>query len=142
MPEETLYYLGVKALIANEQGQYLLLHVRNKGGTYWDLPGGRANKGETVSIALLREVKEETGITQLTIQKHLGMALTSICIPITAELWGGLILSLYCCSATITAPLQLEDGVELAWCSAAEVLERLAQFPEELRQAIAAEIRH
>ncbi|GAA3411365.1 NUDIX hydrolase [Paenibacillus hodogayensis] len=49
------------ALITNDKGQLLL--VRNVKGhsSYWGLPGGAVEKGETLEQAAVREVKEETG---------------------------------------------------------------------------------
>lgn len=62
------YYLNpsaaVAAFVLNSKGQLLTLR-RSKApakGTL-DLPGGFANIGETIDEALLREVKEETGLT-------------------------------------------------------------------------------
>lgn len=92
-PKEQLYYLGNKALIQNNDGQLLVLHVRRKPGEdYWDLPGGRVDKGEIVTDALVREIEEETGITAVTINKHLATALTTVHIPISEKEMGGLIL--------------------------------------------------
>ena len=49
-----IYQLGVKALIRDRQGRILLLQVDNSSfddkshGSYWDLPGGRVEKGDTI----------------------------------------------------------------------------------------------
>ena len=50
-------------LVKNDMHQYLLIFRRGK----WDLPKGKIDKGETVKDAAVREVKEECGITDLSI---------------------------------------------------------------------------
>ena len=50
----------VYALILNEDTQKVLM-VHNIGAS-WTLPGGAVEDGETLEQALIREVKEETGL--------------------------------------------------------------------------------
>ena len=51
---------GVRGLIRNEQGQVLFIRRRDNGK--WGIPAGAIELRETVFEALLREVKEETGL--------------------------------------------------------------------------------
>lgn len=43
-----------------------------KNISVWTCPGGRCDEGETIEQTLLREVKEETDIDDLAVQKYLG----------------------------------------------------------------------
>ena len=54
---------GVGAVII-EEGQLLLVR-RGRGAYqgYWAVPGGRQRRGETMREAVVREVREETGLT-------------------------------------------------------------------------------
>ena len=54
---------SVEAIIQNEQHKILVLKRNNAPakGEWW-FPGGRVQKGETLSEALIREVKEETAL--------------------------------------------------------------------------------
>ncbi|MCM3782091.1 NUDIX hydrolase [Neobacillus mesonae] len=51
----------VYALIYNLDTEEILM-VNNKGSS-WSLPGGAVEKGETLEQAVIRETKEETGLT-------------------------------------------------------------------------------
>ncbi len=53
---------AVKALILRE-GRLLLNHCRNAGGDYYALPGGGQQVGEPLDVALVRECREEIGVT-------------------------------------------------------------------------------
>ena len=48
----------------NGEKEFLLLHYRNG---HWDFAKGHTEKGETEHFTLLREVAEETGITDLAV---------------------------------------------------------------------------
>jgi len=63
-----LFFVGIKALILNK-GKILLLSSgipelssTKRSRIFWDLPGGKAEWGESVAETLRREVEEELGI--------------------------------------------------------------------------------
>ncbi|MGH8885067.1 MAG: NUDIX domain-containing protein [Egibacteraceae bacterium] len=52
--------VGVRAIVTNERGEVLLLRHTYKSGFY--LPGGKVKRGESLSEAVLRELREEVGV--------------------------------------------------------------------------------
>lgn len=54
-------------LVKNEKNELLFIERNEK----WDLPKGRAEKGEDIETTSLREVEEETGVENLSIDKFL-----------------------------------------------------------------------
>lgn len=58
--------VGVKVLLKNEQGKYLLIRRSPEAypevGPTWDIVGGRIELGTTLLENLRREVKEEIGL--------------------------------------------------------------------------------
>jgi len=101
---EDLFFLGVKALIINESHELLVL--KNHKG-FWDLPGGRVAKGETLEETLARELSEEVGI-KINNAFYLGTALSNIRITI-GNLNAGLIIRLYHVTAPSTEAIVLSD---------------------------------
>jgi ADP-ribose pyrophosphatase YjhB (NUDIX family) len=65
--------IGTCALLFNQHGQVLLGKRKNsyKAG-YYGLPGGRVEVNEPLSEAIVREVKEETGL-EISNLKYLGV---------------------------------------------------------------------
>jgi len=59
--------VGVKVLLKNKEGRYLLLRRSAKKypevGEQWDMVGGRINPGTTLMENLAREVREEAGLS-------------------------------------------------------------------------------
>lgn len=64
------HILVVGCLVRNDEHQLLLVRHRARG---WELPQGRVEEGETLLMALHREVQEETGV--------------AICNPQAAVIW-------------------------------------------------------
>ena len=54
-------------LVTNENDELLFIYRRGK----WDLPKGKVDPGESAEICAVREIKEETGLAEATIEKHL-----------------------------------------------------------------------
>jgi ADP-ribose pyrophosphatase YjhB (NUDIX family) len=52
--------VDVRAFIVNEKNEILL--IQERADNCWTLPGGWADIGQTASEAVIREVKEETGL--------------------------------------------------------------------------------
>ena len=64
------FHLSVKALVTDTDGNCLVIRrsraSKNNAGM-WDFPGGKCDPGESMEVALAREVREETGLhVQLT----------------------------------------------------------------------------
>src|SRR2546429_4988501 len=54
----------VGAIITDRSGRLLLIKRRNEPGAgLWSLPGGRIEPGEADEQAVVRETREETGLT-------------------------------------------------------------------------------
>lgn len=54
-------------VVSNKNGEILFIHRIGK----WDLPKGKIEKGESLEQAALREVEEETGLSQLILEEFL-----------------------------------------------------------------------
>lgn len=55
-------------IVQNDKKEILFIHRLGK----WDLPKGKMEKGENEAACALREVTEETGVTNLHLQKKVG----------------------------------------------------------------------
>ncbi len=58
-------------VIQNHQGEVLILRRRSEGT--WVLPKGRVEPGEDLRQTALREVEEETGLSEIKIIREIGL---------------------------------------------------------------------
>ena len=148
--KEEIFHLGIKGLIRNSSGDILLLqvnpeHMKQHGHQidtqqeYWDLPGGRVEKGATIQETLQREIAEETGITSISNISHVGMVISNIRIPAKDGNSFGLILAVYSCNVPKNAKIQLsEEHIATEWVSPVVAAKRLSiKYPSDFCQTIA-----
>lgn len=69
---ETIRRNSVRAAVLNDEGRVLLLHAVLPDEEWWELPGGGIDAGETEEDAVIRELREETGIHIDRPAGHLG----------------------------------------------------------------------
>lgn len=53
------HFVSVAGLVSNDKGEILLIKSPRRG---WEYPGGMVEPGESPEQALIREIKEETGV--------------------------------------------------------------------------------
>jgi 8-oxo-dGTP diphosphatase len=106
--------LIVSACALIDRGGQVLLSRRPEGRAHaglWEFPGGKAEPGEEPRAALVRELKEELGISTEE----------SCLAPLTFEGEGELLLLLYVCRKYKGVPAPLE-GQTLGWFDAGQLL--------------------
>lgn len=65
-----MFKIGAFAIIFDEHGRVLLCHRRDFDA--WNLPGGGVESGELPTEAVIREVKEETGL-DINVERLIGV---------------------------------------------------------------------
>lgn len=119
-------------MVINPDNLLLMMKRNNK----WDMPKGKAEKGENIRQTALREVEEECGISGLRITKKLSLTYH---IYFEKERW---ILKRSCwyqmfTDDTTTPVPQLNENItEVVWLNKEEVLNRLPNAYSNVRDII------
>lgn len=135
----TLFFVGIKGLIRNSRGEILLLLAdvtgfRDGSEPYWDLPGGRIEEGDDELGTLRKEIKEETGITDVKDEKYLHTVISSHVIPIKdSDRMAGLVLRIWQISISEGTEIVISDEhTDYEWAAPAEAAVRLKnKYPDD-----------
>lgn len=132
MANEKLFHIGVKALITNARGKYLIFTEDNTkfsipAPEHGDLVGGRIEVGQSPEEALRREIEEETGITEVSDIRFVTSVISQIQIAISDTQKVGLALMIYAAKIPEDADIVLSDEhTKFEWldqAAAADALE-------------------
>ena len=132
--ELDIFHIGVKALIFDRGNKILLLERDHPiKRIYWDLPGGRLQKKESLINALIREIQEEIGLSDVDHFYPLMTILTNIRISIQQDESVGLIFSIFKCHLSSTfRPILSTEHINFEWVTPLQASEKLkSQYPEE-----------
>lgn len=144
MTKEKLFQVGVKALIVNEEGGILIFradttydHVGDVE-PYWDLAGGRIKEGQTSEQALKREIKEETGLTEIESFEFFTAVISNHEIPLSSGGKTGLVLMIYKVKLTKNSKIMLSPEHDLfEWVDKSTAAKRLRnKYPAEFTQKL------
>jgi 8-oxo-dGTP pyrophosphatase MutT (NUDIX family) len=110
------HFLIVEAaggLVQNEKEEWLFIYRRGK----WDLPKGKIDKGEQQAAAALREVEEETGLSNLELGKLIATTYHTYNDYGHHTLKPTYWYAMKAKSAAVLVPQTTEDITEIGWMS-------------------------
>jgi len=113
------FKMGVRSLVIYNR-KTLLLKRSRKGVEQWEYPGGYLEFGEDLYIALRREIKEETGLDDIRIEKIL-FAVTQI-YPQRQDV--GIT---YLCYANSDKVIISHEHVDFVWVNKKELMNLLCK---------------
>lgn len=126
---EKCFKLAVSVFIDNGNDEFLLIQRSSESGHYagcWETPGGKVDEGESFDQALLREVKEETGLT---------ISLDAVAGVTEFELPHIKVVMLYMKGTLVSGEVKLShEHQDFQWCKLSEI--NTKELTPALRQII------
>jgi 8-oxo-dGTP diphosphatase len=105
--------VSVAAAVVDDQGRLLAIRRRDNG--HWEPPGGILELDETIEAGVIREVREETG---LTVRPE---RLTGV----YKNMERGIVAIVFRCSVIAGAESATREAAEVAWLAPDEVRQRM-----------------
>ena len=117
------FFVTVEAaggVVADDEGRIVMIHRRGR----WDLPKGHRDAGESLSECAAREIEEECGLSQLTVDKEICSTLHFYDTYGRWELKRTTWFAVRALGSIATAPQTEEDIERVEWCELNEALRR------------------
>ncbi|MFH1004615.1 MAG: NUDIX domain-containing protein [Bacteroidota bacterium] len=115
-----------------DEKEKLLMIYRN---SHWDLPKGKIEKGEKIEDAAMREVKEECGISDLKIIRHLNETYHIYQLHRTNTIKKTFWFEMYCENCELT-PQTTEGITEAKWMNKKDVQHILPLVYPSIREIV------
>jgi 8-oxo-dGTP diphosphatase len=111
--EPPRHIVAVSGLVTDPlTGRVLLIRSPRRG---WEFPGGQVERGETLTDALVREVREETGVT----------VEVSDLVGVYSNTHSHIVMFGFLCAWLEGTPTTSPESLEVAWVERDRALERV-----------------
>lgn len=120
-----VHIVSVGGLIENNEGKILMVKSPDRG---WEIPGGQVEEGESLTDALTREIKEESGIdievgNLKTVHSNIGKRVQ----PDGVSSIGSIVNFGFTGKAISGELTTSEESLEVAWFDREQVLELIGE---------------
>ncbi|MEO5691306.1 MAG: NUDIX hydrolase [Candidatus Saccharimonadales bacterium] len=136
--KEKLFFIGVKALIQDDNGKVLVLLAdvsshRMNTEPYWDIPGGRIETGDSEMETLKKELQEETTIEMEANGELIATVFSNHEIPLYEGGFAGLLLRIWRVPYVQGMNIELSsEHTKYEWVTPKDAADRLRhKYPAE-----------
>lgn len=119
-------------MVFNPQGELLMMLRRGQ----WDMPKGKLDEGETIEACALREVEEETGISNLRLYEKLQTTYHTYAFQGKTVLKPSHWYKMECTGKEELVPQTEEDITELLWANNVKAAELAKKAFPSIREMI------